>query len=51
MMGSNTNFSVNLNAESSGYLNEQFGRYGLTCPHFAYQKNKGTKFQKNETRN
>ena len=36
MMGSNTNFSVNLNAESSSYLDEKFGRYGLTCPRFAY---------------
>ena len=51
MMGSNTNFSVNLNAESSSHLDEKFGRYGLICPRFAYQKNKGTKFQKNETRN
>ena len=51
MMCSNTNISVNVNAESSSHFSEKFGRCGLTCPRFAYQQNKGTKFQKNETRN
>ena len=36
MMDYNTNFSVNVNAESSSHLGEKFGRYGLTCPLFAY---------------
>ena len=36
MMGSNTNISVNVNAESSSHLGERFGRYGLTSLRFAY---------------